>query len=73
MDVFVLNGVIDVSVPTWVSAMLEADVLNGTINVVGLVLASSTTTSRSVHGRIGAGNGLIDLGTTNGTITVRGR
>ena len=52
--------------------MLRADAVNGTISVVGLTVTEATRTSRSVHGRLGRGNGLIDLGTTNGTITVRG-
>jgi len=53
--------------------MLEADVVNGTISVVGLTVIDPIASARSLHGKLGGGDGLIDLGTTNGTITVRAR
>ena len=68
----VVNGNIRLDVPTSVSAMIEADVANGSVSVVGLTLLDSTTSTRSVQGRLGAGEGLIDLATVNGTITVQG-
>jgi hypothetical protein len=73
VDLSVVNGNVALDVPTSVSAMLEADVVNGTISVSALTLQDAVSSPGSVHGRLGAGDGLIDLDTTNGTITVRGR
>ena len=73
VDFLVVNGNIALSVPFEVSAMLAADVTNGAINVVGLSVTDATSSSRSLHGQLGGGEGLIDLRTTNGTITIRGR
>jgi len=72
-DASVVNGNITLDVPASVSAMLDADVVNGTVTVSGLTVADATVTTRSVHGRLGAGDGSIELDATNGTITVRGR
>ncbi|MDH3424105.1 MAG: DUF4097 domain-containing protein [Gemmatimonadota bacterium] len=72
VDLTVVNGTVMLDVPTSVSAMVEADVVNGSISVVGLTLLDATTSPRSVRGRLGAGDGLIDLNSTNGTITLRG-
>ncbi|KPJ82911.1 MAG: hypothetical protein AMS19_06215 [Gemmatimonas sp. SG8_23] len=68
-----VNGSVALGVPAAVSAMLEADVVNGTITVTGLTLLDASTSARSVRGRLGDGDGLIDLGTTNGSISVQGR
>jgi hypothetical protein len=68
-----VNGSISLGVPTTVSASFEADVTNGTISLSGLTLHDATTTARSVRGRLGAGDGLIDLRTTNGSISALGR
>ena len=73
VDLTAVNGNVVLDVPTNVSAMLEADVVNGTIDVLALTLRDAVTSPRSVHGRLGAGEGLIDLDASNGTITVRGR
>ena len=73
VDLSVVNGNVELDVPTSTSAMLDADVVNGSIGLIGLTLLDATTSTRSVHGRLGAGDGLIDLDATNGTITVRGR
>lgn len=72
-DMTLVNGILRLDVPASTSAMLEADVVNGTISVVGLTLEEATTSARSVRGRLGDGDGRIDLQVTNGTITVRGR
>jgi hypothetical protein len=69
----VVNGSVALGVPTSVSAAFEADVTNGTISLSGLTLHDATTSPRSVRGRLGAGDGLIDLVTTNGSISVLGR
>ena len=73
VDLSVSNGDIELDVPTSTSAILEADVVNGSISVSGLTILDATTSTRSVHGRLGAGDGLVDLGVVNGTITLRGR
>jgi hypothetical protein len=73
VDLRVVNGEIRLDVPVSVSAWLDASVVNGTISVVGLTIADGTTSTRSVRGRLGAGDGQIDLAVTNGTITLRGR
>lgn len=72
VDLTVVNGTITLDVPTSVSAMVEADVVNGSISVVGLTILDATTSTRSVRGRLGTGDGLIDLNATNGIITLRG-
>lgn len=73
VEISVTNGNVLLDVPRSVSAMLEADVVNGVISVLGLDVTDATSSNRSLHGRLGTGEGLIDLGRTNGTITVRGR
>jgi len=73
VDFAVVNGGITLDLPFSVSAILEADVTNGGINLIGLSVVDATTTNRSLHGKLGGGNGLIDLQTVNGTITIRGR
>jgi DUF4097 and DUF4098 domain-containing protein YvlB len=72
-DASVVNGNITLDVPVAVSAVLDADVVNGTVTVSGLTVTNATVTTRSVHGRLGAGDGSIELDATNGTITVRGK
>ncbi len=73
VDFDLVNGGITLDLPLAASAMLQADVVNGTISVTGLTLADAVTTPRSVHGRLGAGDGLKELDATNGTIVVMGR
>lgn len=73
VDLSAVNGNIVLDLPASTSAMLGADVVNGTVTVTGLTLTNATSTVRSVHGRLGTGRGLIDLSVTNGVITVRGR
>ncbi len=70
IELTVVNGNITLTVPSTASAMLEADVTNGSINVVGLTLVDAVSSSRSLHGRLGHGEGVIDLQTTNGTIWI---
>jgi hypothetical protein len=73
VDLSVVNGDVSLDIPASTSAMLEADVANGTIRLVGLMILDASTSMTSVRGRLGAGDGLIDLGAVNGNITVRGR
>jgi DUF4097 and DUF4098 domain-containing protein YvlB len=72
VDLSVVNGDVVLEVPASTSATLEADVVNGSVSVTGLTLLNATASTRSVHGRLGAGDGSIDLDVVNGTITVRG-
>jgi hypothetical protein len=46
--------------------------VNGYINVSGLTLFDSQSTTNSLTGRLGAGEGTITLTVTNGAIAVQG-
>jgi DUF4097 and DUF4098 domain-containing protein YvlB len=67
-----VNGRIDLSIPQFTSADFSANVTNGLIELNNISLSQSNTTSRSVSGQMGSGNGLIDLQTVNGNIVVSG-
>ncbi len=67
-----VNGRVDLSIPQITSADFQANVTNGLIELNNIALSQSNTTSRSVSGQIGSGNGLIDLQTVNGNIVVSG-
>ena len=73
IDLHVVNGTVGLDLPISVSAWLDARVVNGSVSVRGLTLTGGSSTTRSVSGRLGSGDGQIDLSATNGTITVRGR
>jgi hypothetical protein len=73
VDLSAVNGNIELDIPTSTSAVIEADVVNGAISVIGLTLADATISTRTVRGRLGGGDGLVDLDTANGTIVLRGR
>jgi len=66
------NGTIFLSVQPQVSASFGAKVGNGTISVTGLQLQQVVTTPRHLQGILGSGQGLIDLTSGNGQITVQG-
>jgi len=66
------NGTLFLSVQPQVSASFAAKVGNGTISVTGLQLQQVVSTPRSLQGILGSGNGLIDLSSGNGQITVQG-
>ena len=68
-----VNGGILLSIPAETSAMLEADVVNGAISLQGITLTDPVSTSRSVRGQLGSGDGLLRLTTTNGGIAVTAR
>jgi len=72
VDLSAVNGNIVLDLPTSTSAMLDAQVVTGTVTVTGLTLTNTTSSTRAVRGRLGAGDGQIDLRVTNGLITVRG-
>ena len=72
ISIAVGNGVIDLSIPQSTSAEFSASVGNGSIVVLDLDLQNMTTTTGSVTGMLGTGNGLITLAVGNGGITVIG-
>jgi hypothetical protein len=67
-----VNGPIALSIPTETSAILSASVVNGGISITNLEVHNTVTTPTSVQGRLGDGNGTIELGTVNGAIEVIG-
>ncbi len=71
-DLDITNGEIDLSIPQSTSATFSAEVTNGTITITDLSLQDETVTQTSITGRLGSGDGQIDLLTTNGNIVVDG-
>lgn len=68
----VANGEINLSIPDTTSAEFSASVSNGEVSVSNLVLSDMISTSTSVTGTLGDGEGQIDLSVANGTIIVAG-
>lgn len=68
----VVNGEIDIELPVSTSAMFSASFINGSVATPGLPLEDVVTTSHSLTGRLGEGEGTVDLSIVNGTITARG-
>ncbi len=71
-EIAVGNGEIDLAIPTSTSAVFSAAVGNGQITLINLVLQNQVTTTTTVEGRLGSGDGAISLAVGNGTITVVG-
>lgn len=71
-DLIVVNGTINLQIPTEVSATFFAQVNVGTVSVNGLNLSDAVVTPTSVTGTLGTGEGRITLRGTTGTITVSG-
>lgn len=67
-----VNGNIGLDIPATTSAQFSASVINGTISVYGLYLQNQVSTSTSLKGRLGDGQGTISLQTVNGNITISG-
>ena len=67
-----VNGPIALNIPTETSAYFSASVVNGGISITNLEIQNMVTTPKSVQGRLGEGNGSIELGTVNGAIAVTG-
>jgi hypothetical protein len=67
-----VNGEILLSIPTSTSADFSAQVQNGIISIKNLTIHTSTSSSKSVIGRIGDGEGNIELTAVNGNIIVTG-
>ncbi|MCA9733454.1 DUF4097 family beta strand repeat protein [candidate division KSB1 bacterium] len=66
------NGGIELRVPETASADFTASVSNGEISLTGLTLHDLVSSPRSVHGRLGNGEGRIELKTVNGSILAVG-
>ena len=66
------NGDIELSIPTSTSAKFAASVTNGSINTSNLEFDAAVKTSQSLTGTLGIGEGVIDLGSINGHISVVG-
>lgn len=73
VDLSAVNGNIDLAIPASTSADLDAAVTNGTIRTSNLVLQDVESSSRSLSGRLGTGEGIISLSVVNGNIAVAGR
>ncbi len=71
-EVGVINGNITLAIPKNTSAQFAADVTNGAISVLDLILQNAATSRNSVRGQLGSGAGKIELGTVNGTIRASG-
>jgi DUF4097 and DUF4098 domain-containing protein YvlB len=72
IDLLTVNGSIDLTIPTTTDAELSIALANGIITVSNLTIDGAVTTSTSVSGTLGTGEGSIILRTTNGNITLRG-
>jgi len=68
-----INGTIEVMVPTSTSAMLACTITNGSIDSSNLNITNESSTSRTLHGQLGEGDGTITLSTVNGAILLTGR
>lgn len=68
----VVNGSIELTIPEATSAEFSASVVNGSISMYGLVLQNLVSTSTSLSGTLGSGDGAISLNVVNGTISVVG-
>jgi DUF4097 and DUF4098 domain-containing protein YvlB len=66
------NGNAVLSIPQNTSADLTASLTNGQITVTNLVVNNPVQTPTSLNGTLGAGEGTIDLRTTNGDIDIAG-
>jgi DUF4097 and DUF4098 domain-containing protein YvlB len=67
-----VNGMIELHIPQSTSAEFSASVGNGAISISNLDLKDQVSTSTSLSGTLGEGQGTISLGTGNGNIIVVG-
>jgi len=72
VDLSLQNGSIELDIPQNTSADFSANLVNGQISVKNLTLYNRVTTSKSLQGTLGNGQGIISLRTTNGNIDVTG-
>ena len=69
---YVVNGNIDLNIPTITSAQFGASVTNGSIVTYNLEFDAAVQTNNSLTGTLGNGEGTIDISSTNGNIIVAG-
>ncbi|MDH3267535.1 MAG: hypothetical protein OEM46_01655 [Ignavibacteria bacterium] len=67
-----INGSIVLEILQNTSAEFFASLVNGSISLQNLTLHNRVATSKSLQGRLGDGQGMITLRTTNGNIDVSG-
>lgn len=67
-----VNGILNLNIPTTTSADFNASVVTGSIHLNGLVLKNLTTTPTHTSGILGEGSGDIHIEIVNGPITVNG-
>ena len=67
------NGKITLSLPDETSAMIEASTSNGGIEVEDLVITIISMNDQEFEGKMGDGEGNIDIKTSNGAILITGR
>ena len=75
IDIGVVNGTIDLSIPQTTSAQFSATVATGSLTLTNLSLTAtpgSPCASQACSGTLGSGDGTIDLHAGNGAIAVRG-
>lgn len=72
LELAVGNGLLAVAIPQSTSADFAAEVGNGSITIINLALTDETITPTMVTGRLGAGDGTINLSSGNGDIGVTG-
>jgi hypothetical protein len=72
VDMTLQNGDIALEIPQNTSAEFSASLANGIISVHNLTLQNKVSTSKSLYGRLGDGDGVISLKTTNGKLDVTG-
>jgi DUF4097 and DUF4098 domain-containing protein YvlB len=72
VDLNLQNGTIDLDIPQNTSADFSASLVNGYISVQNLTLHNRVATNKLVQGKLGNGEGVIALRTTNGDINVSG-
>jgi len=66
------NGNVVASLPNNLKATIEAATTNGAVNIGYVIVRQSGSTSRTVVGKIGGGDGsAVKLRTTNGNVTVK--
>lgn len=73
IDLFTVNGNIDLKVQKNAAARFQATLTHGTISTADLDLQDRVSSPRSLSGRLGDGTGLIKLGLVNGDIRAEGR
>ena len=72
IDFNATNGNLELDIPQNTSATFSARLANGTITTSNLSLNDAQSTTVSLTGVLGDGDGSIDLDTVNGNITARG-